>query len=229
MNIAGLQKLTLLDFPGKTACTVFTDGCNFRCPFCQNSSLLSGRMPAFMDHEAFFDFLRKRKGLLDGVCLTGGEPLVHPSVTDFIARIKEEGFAVKLDTNGSFPDRLFALIDRSLLDYVAMDLKNSFDRYPETVGIPSYDVAPVRQSVALLLGGKVPYEFRTTVVKELHTPRSMADAAAAIKGASRYFLQAFRASDEVLTPGLHAYSDREMTEILSIVRQFVPNAELRGI
>lgn len=182
-----------------------------------------------MDHEAFFDFLRKRKGLLDGVCLTGGEPLVHPSVTDFIARIKEEGFAVKLDTNGSFPDRLSALIDRGLLDYVAMDLKNSFDRYPETVGIPSYDFAPVRQSVALLLGDKVPYEFRTTVVKELHTPRSMADAAAAIKGASRYFLQAFRASDEVLTPGLHAYSDREMTEILSIVRQFVPNAELRGI
>ena len=177
MRIAGLQKLTLLDFPGKTAATVFTPGCNFRCPFCHNADLVTGeagRDGAAADSSALsidelFAFLGKRQGLLDGVCITGGEPLLQSGIDEFCTRVHELGFAVKLDTNGSFPGRLRALVEEGLVDYVATDVKNAPERYAETVGVPAFDLAPVQESLDFLRSGAVPYEVRTTVVRELHT------------------------------------------------------------
>lgn len=207
MRIAGLQKLTLLDFPGKTAATVFTPGCNFRCPFCHNGDLVVGAQvgEAFTDalhceptpnvahhsgSSAFpemsvsevLGFLDKRQGLLDGVCITGGEPLLQSGLADFCAQIRERGFAVKLDTNGSFPDRLRVLIEAGLVDYVAMDIKNTPARYAETVGIERFDVEAVRASIEILREKRVPFEFRTTVVRELHTPNDLRDLASWIAG-----------------------------------------------
>ena len=172
MDIQGLQKMTLLDWPGKVACTVFLGGCDFRCPFCHNSELLSGPMPILMDQEGLLEFLRKRQGLLDGVCVTGGEPLLRPGLPGLLDGIKNLGFPVKLDTNGNHPDRLVRLWEQGLVDYVAMDVKNSPERYPETVGVPGLDLTPVRDSVAWLLEGHVEYEFRTTAVRQLHDAAS---------------------------------------------------------
>ena len=164
--------MTLLDWPGKVACTVFLGGCDFRCPFCHNSELLSGPMPILMDQEGLLEFLRKRQGLLDGVCVTGGEPLLRPGLPGLLDGIKNLGFPVKLDTNGNHPDRLVRLWEQGLVDYVAMDVKNSPERYPETVGVPGLDLTPVRDSVAWLLEGHVEYEFRTTAVRQLHDAAS---------------------------------------------------------
>ena len=165
MRIAGLQKLTLLDFPEHTAATVFLPGCNFRCPFCHNAALVLGAGDATGDTpvEEFFAFLDKRHGLLDGVCITGGEPLLQPELADFCARIKGAGFAVKLDTNGSFPDRLRELVESELVDYVALDVKNAPERYAETVGVERFDMAPIERSISYLLSGTVPYEFRRRI------------------------------------------------------------------
>ena len=162
--------MTLLDYPGKVACTVFLSGCNFRCPFCHNAGLvLSPCAQDLIPEERFFAFLQKRKGILDGVCITGGEPCLQPDLADFIRRIREGGFAVKLDTNGSFPDVLQVLLQQGLLDYVAMDVKNAPARYAETCGVPGFDPAPVERSVRLLQQSGVPFELRTTVVAGLHT------------------------------------------------------------
>lgn len=191
MRIAGLQKLTLLDFPGKTAATVFTPGCNFRCPFCHNADLVTGeagRDGAAADSSALsidelFAFLGKRQGLLDGVCITGGEPLLQSGIDEFCTRVHELGFAVKLDTNGSFPGRLRALVEEGLVDYVATDVKNAPERYAETVGVPAFDLAPVQESLDFLRSGAVPYEVRTTVVRELHTAD---DCARWLRGSKAY-------------------------------------------
>lgn len=174
VGIFGIQKMTLLDYPGKIACTLFTGGCNFRCPFCQNSDLvfLAENM-AQIPREELFDFLTRRQGILEGICISGGEPLLQPGIEAFLRRIKELGYPIKLDTNGSFPDQLAHLIDEGLIDYVAMDLKNCRERYGETVGLTKLDLAAVEKSVALLMQEKIPYEFRTTVVKELHTAEDM--------------------------------------------------------
>ena len=165
LDIQGLQKLTLLDWPGKVACTVFLGGCDFRCPFCHNGDLVAGPMPPGMAEEELLDFLRKRRGLLDGVCVTGGEPLLRPDLEGLLSRIRDLGFPVKLDTNGNHPQALRHLWERGLVDYVAMDIKNSPARYAETVGVPGLDLGPVRESAAWLLEGGVDYEFRTTVVR----------------------------------------------------------------
>ena len=206
MRIAGLQKLTLLDFPGKTAATVFTPGCNFRCPFCHNAALVTGgagRDGAAADSsvlsiDELFAFLGKRQGLLDGVCITGGEPLLQPGIDEFCARVHELGFAVKLDTNGSFPGRLRALVEEGLVDYVAMDVKNAPERYAETVGVPAFDLAPVQESLDFLRSGAVPYEVRTTVVRELHTADDLRALAALIEGVQAWQLQSFIDADSVL-------------------------------
>lgn len=230
MKIYGLQKLTLLDYPGKVACTLFTGGCNFRCPFCHNASLV--RHPAesdAMDEFEIFAFLKKRAGILDGVCVSGGEPLMQPDIGEFLETIKEIGFAVKLDTNGSFPDRLKELVGKGLVDYVAMDIKNSPEHYPATVGIDHYDIAKVKESVALLLEGTVPYEFRTTVVRELHCADDFVSIGSWIKGAPRYYLQVFEDSGDILESGLSGYGKAEMEGFLRILRKTIPGAELRGI
>ena len=167
MKIHGLLKLTLLDYPTKTACTLFTAGCNFRCPFCHNGSLVLNKAEEIPQDE-IFAFLKKRQGLLDGVCITGGEPLLNPDISEFIKRVRELGYSVKLDTNGSFPDRLIELAENGLIDYVAMDIKSSPEGYSKAVGLKDFDVTPNDKSIKFLLTGKVDYEFRTTAVKGLH-------------------------------------------------------------
>ncbi len=230
MKLGGLQKLTLLDFPEKMACTVFTEGCNLRCPFCHNASLVVnlGQFEETKEEEVFA-LLAKRKGVLDGVAITGGEPLLHRDIDVFIDRIKALGFAVKLDTNGTFPDRLKNLIDTGRVDYVAVDIKNSPERYAETVGIKDFDVAPVRETVEILKNGKVDYEFRTTVVKPLFDKAAFEAIGKWISGAKKYFLQKFKDSGELIAAdGLSGYTDEEMQEFLGVVKKYVPNAEIRG-
>lgn len=230
MELRGLQKTTLLDFPRKVACTVFTGGCNLRCPFCHNAGLLRRAGEGeILPTEEFFRFLGKRRGILDGVCVTGGEPLLQRDLPDFLSRIKEMGYLVKLDTNGTDPDRLSALIADGLVDYVAMDIKNSPEKYALTAGVTDAVLAPVKRSVALLLEGRVPYEFRTTLVAGYHTVADMEAIGAWITGAEQYFLQQFVDSGDVLTGGLSALSREESEPLLVAVRKFVPRAELRGI
>ena len=230
MHISGLQKLTLLDFPGRVACTVFTGGCNMRCPFCQNASLvLVDKDPQFMSEEKFFSFLDKRKGVLDGVALTGGEPLLQKDLLPFIEKIKEKGYLVKLDTNGYSPDKLKAAIDAGLIDYVAMDVKNSKAKYGKTVGMDKFDIQRIEQSVDLLKQNVVDYEFRTTVVKELHEKEDFEEIGKWLQGAKRYFLQCFSDAGDILVPGLSAHSKETLEEFKAILLPYVPNTELRGV
>ena len=235
MIIRGLQKLTLLDYPGKVACTVFTDGCNFACPFCHNASLVHrpdvptrNAAPAIPTDEVFA-FLKKRQGVLDGVCVTGGEPLLQAGLPAFLEQVKSLGYAVKLDTNGSQPGRLKELFAAGLVDYVAMDIKNAPDRYAETIGRRFYELAPIRESVDFLRSLVGRYEFRTTIVAELHTEADLRDIAQWLTGAEQYFLQSFIDSGDILSPGLHAHSPETLHRFLALVQQTIPNARLRGI
>ena len=230
MRLGGLQKMTLLDFPGRVACTVFTVGCNFRCPFCHNSSLvLSPDLPELSQAE-FFAFLQKRRGLLDGVAITGGEPLLHADLPAFLEQIRALGYAVKLDTNGAFPDRLRAVLEAGLADYVAMDVKNSREKYEQTAGVTGI-LPQVEQSAALLMGGSTPFEFRTTLVDELHESADFAAIGRWIAGTERYFIQGFVDSGDILAGGgrFHAASAEKTTACLEAVRPYVPNAQLRGV
>lgn len=226
LNIQGLQKLTLLDYPGKVACTIFLGGCNFRCPFCHNASLLrdGGRPQKALSEEAVLAFLKKRQGLLDGVCITGGEPLLQ-NLTDFIKVIKNLGFALKLDTNGSRPEALQALLEAKLLDRVAMDVKNTMDRYPETVGLESVDLEAIQASIDLLLAADVEVEFRTTVCRELHPAEAIHAIGKKLEGAEAYVLQNYREGDDILVPGWTPYEEEELGRI---ARGIGPWVSLRG-
>lgn len=230
LKICGLQKLTLLDYPEKVACTVFTGGCNLRCPFCHNASLVLGTpFPDEISEDELFAYLEKRRKILDGVCVTGGEPLLQSGLEDFLDRVHSLGLSVKLDTNGTFPDRLRSLVNAGLVDYVAMDVKNSPERYAETAGLSDVDLTLVRASVNFLLAGSVDYEFRTTVVKGLHDAESLRGAALFVQGAKRYFLQKFVDSGELIEDGFSAFSDGEMKDFLTIVKPYVQSAALRGV
>lgn len=230
MKIEGLQTLTLLDYPGKVACTVFTGGCNLRCPFCHNAQLvLSAQAEPFMENAAFFRFLEKRARVLDGVCVTGGEPLLQPDLIPFLETVKSMGFTVKLDTNGFLTERLQETVQSGAVDYVAMDIKNAPARYGETVGVADFDVTSVQESVAYLMTCGVDYEFRTTVVRELHTAEDLLEIGRWLAGAKRYFLQNFQDSGALLGTGLHAYSEAELTALLQRVQQVLPCAALRGV
>lgn len=230
MKIQGLQKLTLLDYPEKVACTVFFAGCNFRCPFCHNASLVVD-IPEEADitEEAFFSFLKKRQGILDGVCITGGEPLMQPEIEGFIRKIKEFGYAVKLDTNGSYPEKLKYLVNEGIIDYVAMDIKNSLDAYCETAGIDEKYLDAICESVTFLKERKVEYEFRTTVTKNFHTAKKFEKIGQWLWGADRYFLQAFVDSGDLISRDVIGCDSKEMKEFLSIVKPYIPNTRLRGI
>ncbi|MBQ2255724.1 MAG: anaerobic ribonucleoside-triphosphate reductase activating protein [Clostridia bacterium] len=230
MNIQGIQKLTLLDFPDRTACTVFTGGCNMRCPFCHNASLVlrPGENPAYFEEE-IYAFLKKRQGILDGVAITGGEPLLQHGLEEFILRVRELGFAVKLDTNGSYPDRLAALIDQGLLDYIAMDVKNSREKYAQTVGIKGFDIAPIEQSIALLRTSGVPFELRTTVVRELHSAEDIEDMGVWLQGDHVHFLQGFIDSGDLIKKGLSGYDKNQMEDLVNVLKSYVPHAQLRGV
>ncbi len=230
MIFHGLQKLTLLDYPGKVACTLFTAGCNFRCPFCHNASLvLRTEETETYTEEDVLAFLRKRAGVLDGVAVTGGEPLLHEEIVPFLEKVRALGYAIKLDTNGSRPALLKALVERGLVDYVAIDLKNSKAEYARTVGLASLDLAPIEESVAFLRSGAVPNEFRTTVSKPFHTAESLREAAEWIRGCERYFLQNFVDSGDLIEKGVSGFSKEEMQAFADVVRPIVPNVALRGI
>ena len=232
MFIAGMQKLTLLDFPGVVACTLFTAGCNFRCPWCHNAGLVLPEEASdrLLESGEVLSFLEKRKGVLDGVCVTGGEPLLHAELPDFLKRVKDLGYRVKLDTNGSFPERLEALVREKLADRVAMDIKNGPSRYAETVGLRNLDLSAVTASKNFLLSDAVDYEFRTTVVRGLHTEKSLLEAADWIQGAKQWFLQQFKDSGNLIHgEGLSAFSEDEMRRLLETVQKTNPAAQLRGV
>ncbi|MBE6778818.1 MAG: anaerobic ribonucleoside-triphosphate reductase activating protein [Ruminococcaceae bacterium] len=230
MTLHGLQKMTLLDYPGRVACTLFTFGCNLRCPFCHNAGLVTAPDPsAAIPEEEVLRFLSTRQGLLDGVCVTGGEPLLQPDIADFLAKVKALGFLVKLDTNGCYPQALRRVVEAGLVDYVAMDIKNSPAQYPVTVGLPTFDLAPVEESVRYLLEGHVDYEFRTTVVKELHTTDTVREAARWIAGAPRYYLQAFVDSGNLIGQGLTAPDPEQLRQMVAAAREFVKETALRGV
>lgn len=231
MKIAGLQKLTLLDYPEHTACTLFTRGCNFRCPFCHNSDILtSNAQEEGVTKDQFFDFLKSRKGKLDGVCITGGEPLLQPDIVEFMAQIRELGFLIKLDTNGSLHEKLKFIVENKLVDYIAMDVKNVGEKYNLSCG-GMVNVEGVLKSIELLINqDKIDYEFRTTVVKELNAKEDFSQIATLLKGAKRYFLQSYKDSEKVLKRGFSAYSKEEMQEICQILSNVgLENCFLRGI
>ena len=229
MKIHGLQKMTLLDFPGRVACTVFLGGCDFRCPYCHNFELADGSAKPVMDEGELLAFLEKRKGLLEGVAITGGEPCLNPGLPELMGKMKALGYAVKLDTNGAHPDRLAAILREGLADYVAMDIKNSPEKYARTAGLKALDLAPVRRSVELLMAGDADYEFRTTVVEELHEAADFEAIGAWIAGARRWFMQPFTDRDSVPFEGLHAPSREKMEQWLAIMGRYVPESRLRGV
>ncbi len=230
MILGGLQKLTLLDFPGTVACTVFTVGCNLRCPFCHNPALVFNPPEDMrISEDEFFAFLKKRQGILDGVAITGGEPLLHADIGEFIAKIKAMGFKVKLDTNGTFPDRLEKILAEGNVDYIAMDLKNTFEKYAETVGIEGFDVSLIKRSIELIQKSGVAYEFRTTVVSPLHEAGDFEEIAKQVEGSENYFLQGFVDSGNLLNgEGLSEMPHEELEKALENAKKIIPQSKIRG-
>ena len=230
MKFGGLQKLTLLDYPDKVASTVFTVGCNFRCPFCHNFSLVcgNGEKLELLSQEEIVQFLKKRSNVLEGVCVTGGEPLIQMDVEDFLRQVREMGYSIKLDTNGAFPDRLAALVEKGLVDYVAMDVKNSKEMYSKTVGC-NVDMQAIERSVELLKSGVVDYEFRTTVTATFHTEQSVKEMAQWLAGAKRLYLQQFVDSGELIDPTVTGCDEATLRKYCEIAKQYVPNTQIRGI
>ena len=230
MQIHGFQTLTLLDYPGRLACTVFLGHCNFRCPFCQNGNLVlhPEKEPVFPQKQ-IFDHLRKRKGILEGVCITGGEPTLEPELPEFIRKIKELGYLVNLDTNGYRPEVLKKLVQEKLLDYVAMDIKNAPGRYQETAGVPDMNVLNIQDSVEFLMAGEVDYEFRTTVTRELHRREEMEKIGKWLAGCKRYYLQNYRESEAVIQPVFTGYSREQLERFRELLLKSIPEVEIRGV
>ena len=242
MKIHGLSKTTLLDYPSHLACTVFTGHCNMRCPFCQNGELvLCPDSEPGIPEEDFFSFLDSRKGRLEGVAITGGEPTVNADLVDFIKKIKERDLLVKLDSNGLRPNVLKYLIDNSLIDYAAMDIKSSKEGYPLASGIKNIDISAIEESVNILMSSSIEYEFRTTVMKELHTEKEFRSIAEWIKGCRAYYLQSYRHSETILSHMMDdefqslypkeftPYKNEELKEICDLLISLGVNASLRGI
>lgn len=234
MKIAGLQKMTLLDYPGKVACTIFIQGCNFRCPFCHNSDLLGAGEDVFMTEDELIAFLAKRTGLLDAVCITGGEPTLSVGLSELIGRIKSLGYLVKLDTNGTRAQVVKALVDAGLVDYVAMDIKNSPASYAQTVGMDRPDMVSIEESIRFLSSCGVDHEFRTTVVEELHSEETIREMgqwlASLVPGnrVKRLFLQRFVDRDSVLFAGLNPPDDEKTAKYIECLEPFAEYIAVRG-
>lgn len=246
MRILGFNKTTLLDYPGQVACTIFLGGCNFRCPFCHNKSIVlaascEDNACQIYEEDDIFSFLKKRRNVLTGVCITGGEPTIHADLPDSIAEIKKLGYAVKLDTNGTNPQMLASLIDDKLIDCCAMDIKNRLEKYDTSVGFEasgvfvSYDIADIKKSVNLLLSqpcteeSGFSYEFRTTLVRELHDEADVLAICKWIAGANAYYLQSYVESDGVFCKGFHAHDADTLARFEQLCRSYIPNTHLRGI
>ena len=233
--ISGLQKMTLLDYPGKVACTVFLQGCNFRCPFCHNSDLLGKEGPETIPVETLLTFLKKRVGLLDAVCITGGEPTLQPGLEDLIVKIKELGYLVKLDTNGNRPEVLKSMVEKGLIDYVAMDIKNSPAKYGVTAGVPNMTLDKVEESIRFLLGENIPYEFRTTVADELHEPEDFSAIGQWLESldprrkAAAFFIQPYVDRDSVLAAGLHTPTREKLLAMQKAIANHTCSAKIRGM
>ena len=230
MTISGMQKLTLLDYPGNTACLIFTQGCNFRCPFCHNKDLVGEEIThEIIEEKEVFKYLEKRKGILDGICITGGEPLLQKDIEEFIAKVKEMGFKVKLDTNGSSPSRLKRLLDKGLLDYIAMDIKNDFLNYDKTSGIERINIENIKRSINIIENSNVEYEFRTTVVKELHNILQLEEICKYLGPNAKYYIQNYKECDTVLKKGLSGFNENELLNIQNRLKMTNPNVMVRGI
>ncbi len=227
MKICGLQKMTLLDYPGKVACTVFLGGCDMRCPFCHNSELAWGNAPAVMEIEELIAFLEKRRGMLEGVAVTGGEPLLREENLELLRKIRETGYPIKLDTNGTHPDRLRRAVEEGLVQYAAMDIKNCPERYAETAGLEKIDIGSIRESAAFLLEGRTEYEFRTTVVAEFHDDASFEGIGNWIQGAEQYWLQRFVDRDTVPYEGLHSPAEEDLKRWLELLKPYVRRVGIR--
>lgn len=230
MKIYGLNKTTLLDYPGKVAATIFIGGCNFRCPFCHNSSLIfpDQTLPG-IPQEDILAFLKKRRKIIEGVCVTGGEPTLHKELFNLLRKIRELDLSIKIDTNGSNPAFLKQLVKEGLADEIAMDIKSSPENYHILNGISNYELSAINESIAFLMEGNIEYEFRTTVVRELHTEKDFIQIGKWLSGAKAYYLQAYRDSEEVLQPGYSSFSKEELQHFRSILLQTIPLVEIRGI
>lgn len=230
MQIYGLNKTTLLDYPGHVAATVFTGGCNMRCPFCQNSGLVlnPAGQPQIPETEVL-SFLEKRKGILDGICITGGEPTLQADLADFICRVRAMGYLIKLDTNGYRPETLRRLLEQNLLDYVAMDIKASRERYGIACGLPDMELAPIEESVELLKKSRIDYEFRTTVVKGIHSGEEFTAIGQWLQGCSAYYLQSYRHSEQVMRPGYESFAPEELEQMRERAAVYIPRTALRGV
>ncbi|MBQ8146499.1 MAG: anaerobic ribonucleoside-triphosphate reductase activating protein [Clostridia bacterium] len=228
MLIGGFQKMTMLDYPGKIACTVFTHGCNLRCPFCHNARLVISEA-SLIDENEVLSYINRRKGILDGVCISGGEPMLQGDLFSFMERVKETGLLIKLDTNGCFPDKLKEAIDRGLVDYVAMDIKNCREKYSLTAGIDTLDISKIEKSVDILMSGKVDFEFRTTVTKELHTPEDFEKIGIWLKGNEKYYIQSFTDSGELIENSSSPLDIQGLKALKEAVLPYIPNTSLRGV
>lgn len=230
IKIHGFQKMTLLDYPGNIACTIFLGACNFQCPFCHNGSLvLAPEKEPVIPVEDIMKVLKKRQGILDGVCITGGEPTLSEGLRELIIRIKRMGYLVKLDTNGTRPEILRGLVEDHLLDYVAMDIKNSKEKYAVTAGVSQVNMEKICESVKFLTSGVVDYEFRTTIVREFHGKEELEAISQWLKGSKRYFLQTYKETDLVICPGFSSYSKNELEELAQIPRQTILEVGIRGV
>ena len=230
MNIYGYQKTTLLDYPGHVAATIFTGGCNFRCPFCHNCDLITSSPSSdYVSEEEIFAFLKKRKNVLSGICITGGEPTLQADLADFIKKVRILGYKIKLDTNGYHPDVIAELLNLNLLDYIAMDIKAGYSNYPKVSGTPNLNIKHIETSISLIEHSDIDYEFRTTVVKELHKETDFGEITTMISPKSPYFLQSFKDSGNILLPGLSSCDVTTLNHYLSIIKEKIPNASLRGI
>ncbi len=227
MKIAGLQKLTLLDFPDTVACLIFTQGCNFRCPYCHNKDLLDSEALNQIEEKDVLTYLIKRKGLLDGVVISGGEPLLQKDIKEFIQKIKSLGYKIKLDTNGSNPDLLIDLINNKLIDYVAMDIKNDFEDYADTIGVKKVNLEKIKQSIEILKNSKIEFEFRTTIVKQKHNLNKLKNICQYIGPSCKYYIQNYRDCNTVLKKGLTGFSEEELDNFKKELNMVFPNVDVR--
>lgn len=228
MEIYGYQKTTLLDYPGHVAATIFTGGCNFRCPFCHNSDLILNPT-TLIPEEEIFAFLKKRKNILSGICITGGEPTLQPDLCDFIVKVRSLGYKIKLDTNGYLPEIIQDLLNKKLLDYIAMDIKAGYSNYSKVCGIQNFNMDTIKKSISIIENSGIDYEFRTTVVKELHSEQDFQEIIEMISPQSPYYIQSFKDSGNILTPGLSSCNIDTLNHYLSIVKTKIPNSFLRGV